>query len=108
MGRKRTAKRWSSSQVETLLNSGYEDMSSSQRYKFAKTFNRTVQALACKYYELKREVKHEDEAEQSTPIDLSKRSHKVTEAEHNTFMSALVNRAKSATIEGSKIHIYFD
>ena len=104
MAKSRTAKRWTASDVDTLMNSGFDTMTSNQRYKFAKSLNRTEQALYCKYYSTSRE---RAAAKPMGSIDLTKSTQRVTKTALNDFMAALINHADSAVVENDKVTIYF-
>ena len=104
MAKRRTAKRWTASDVETLMNSGFDTMTNNQRYKFAKSLNRTEQALYCKYYSTGRE---RAAGKSVGSIDLTKSTQRVTKSALNDFMAALINHAASAVVEKDKVTVYF-
>lgn len=104
MARSRTAKRWTASDVDTLMNSGFDTMTSNQRYKFAKSLDRTVQALYCKHHSVS---KDRAKANSVKGIDLTKSAQRVTKSALNDFMAALINHASSAVVEKDKVTVYF-
>lgn len=104
MAKQRTAKRWTALDVDTLMNSGFDTMTSNQRYKFAKSLNRTVQAVYCKHYFITRNQK---KANPVKGVDLTKSAQRVTKSAFNDFMVALINHAASAVVEKDKVTVYF-
>tara|TARA_R110000751_G_scaffold299481_2_gene410602 strand:+ start:690 stop:995 length:306 start_codon:yes stop_codon:yes gene_type:complete len=100
MKRHRTHKRWSQEEIIAVKNSNYVGLSETKRGIFARSLDRTKQAVYCKYQGLMRK-------EKSSSINLIKRSHKVTDTQYKGFMDKLLDRATSATLVDDKIHIYF-
>ena len=99
---KRTHKRWATEEIQIVQNSNWRSMTKRQRSQFSKSLNRTVSSV---------ENKHRSTPKTAQPnsygIDLTKRAQKVAKSTYDQFINSILDKAKSATIDGSKIHIYF-
>jgi hypothetical protein len=99
---KRTHKTWTTGEIQIIQNSNWRDKTKRQKSQFSKSLERTVSSIENKYRSLSM-----PNQPNSYGVDLTKRTQKVAKSTYDQFMNGILNKAKSATIEGSKIHVYF-
>ena len=104
---KRTHKTWNAEEIQVVQNSNWNNMSNRQKSVFARALKRTVSSLSNKYRSLHLSTKKIDKASNPTSINLDERNQKVAKSTYDKFMNSVLKNAKSATIDGNKIHIYF-
>tara|TARA_R100001369_G_C3277381_1_gene161285 strand:- start:125 stop:427 length:303 start_codon:yes stop_codon:yes gene_type:complete len=98
---KRTHKIWKAEEIQVVQNSNWTDMSNRQKSVFSRSLERTVSSINNKYRSLtvNREI--------TEKVNLNERDQKVAKSTYDKFINSIIKNAKSATIDKSKIHIYF-
>ncbi len=104
---KRTHKTWKPEEIQVVQNSNWNNMTKRQRSVLARALQRTVSSLDNKYRNLHIANKEIDKAFNPATINLAERNQRVAKSTYDKFINGILNNAKSATIDGDKIHIYF-
>tara|TARA_R100001463_G_scaffold47389_7_gene96246 strand:- start:4441 stop:4749 length:309 start_codon:yes stop_codon:yes gene_type:complete len=102
MGTKKSFKRrWSNADLKVLAESGLDNMTSKQRYRFARSMGRTERSVIDRYRQLTKPVE--------TKVVEVPRTQTITKSEYSRFMDAILDKATTAVINKSNesITIYF-
>ena len=102
MGTKKSFKRrWSNADLKVLAESGLDNMTAKQRYRFARSMGRTERSVIDRYRQLTKPVE--------TKVVEVPRAQTITKSEYSKLMDAILDKATTAVIHKSSesITIYF-